>query len=121
MRVATIRQQGTGEIVVWGTVSSEECRDLVECTEEVFAGEFQTVILDLRSATFSSSEFVGAVAKLAMDARALAKSFTVRACDRAADWLAWSGLQKIARLDVFSGLEVPAGQPCPECDGADLP
>ena len=121
MHVATIRQQGTEEIVVWGAVSREECQGLVECTEEVLAGDSLTIILDLRSATFSSSEFVGAVAKLAMDARALAKSFTVRACDRAADWLAWSGLQRIARLDVFSGLKVPAGQSCREFDGADLP
>ena len=121
MHIATIRQQGTEEIVVWGDVSQEESKALVECGMEVLGGEAEAVILDLRSATFDSSEFVGAVAELAMKARALAKVFTVRACGRAADWLAWSGLQRVLRLDVFSGAKVPAGQSCSECDGDDLP
>lgn len=121
MHIATIRQQRTEEIVVWGDVSREECQDLVECGSEVLGGEAEIIILDLRSATFSSSEFVGTVAEIAMKARAVAKGFTVRACGRTADWLAWSGLQKILRLDVFSGPKVPAGQAWPECDGDDLP
>jgi len=121
VHIATIRQQGTEEIVVWGDVSREECEELAECAGEVFAGKAETVVLDLRSATFNSSEFVGAVAKLAMEARALAREFTVRASGRVADWLAWSGLQRIARLDVFSGPKMPAGRFCLECDGDDLP
>jgi anti-anti-sigma regulatory factor len=121
MHIATIRQQGTEEIIVWGDVSHKECQDLVECGSEVLGGEAATIILDLRSASFCSSEFVGAVAEIAMKARALAKEFTVRACGRTADWLAWSGLQKVLRLDVFSGPKVPAGRSWPECDGDDLP
>ncbi len=121
MHIATIRQQGTEEIVVWGDVSREECQALVECGREVLGGEAETIVLDLRSTTFSSSEFVGTVAELAMKARALAKEFTVRACGRTADWLAWSGLQKVLRLDVFSGPKVPAGHSLSECDGDDLP
>jgi len=121
MHIATIRQQGTEEIVVWGDVSPAECRDLDDCAGEALAGDAKTIILDLRSANFISSEFVGTVAKFAMDARALAKSVTIRACDHAADWLAWSGLHRIARLDVYAGPKELAGHACLDCEGDDLP
>lgn len=121
MHVATIRQQGSEEIIVWGTVSREDLPALLACGREVLAGECDAVVLDLRSATFDSSEFVGTMGELAMEARALAKTFALRASGRGADWLAWSGLQKIARLEVFSGAEVPAGRSCRECEGDDLP
>ncbi|MHC5059114.1 MAG: hypothetical protein ACYTKD_31045 [Planctomycetota bacterium] len=121
MHVATIRQQGSEEIIVWGLVAGGDLRELLACGKEILAGECDTVVLDLRSATFDSSEFVGAVAELAMEARARSKTFALRAAGRAADWQAWSGLQNIARLEVFSGSEVPVGQPCQGFEGDDLP
>jgi hypothetical protein len=121
MRLATIRQQGSVEIIVWGPVGEADLRDLLACGTETLAEACDVVVLDLRSATFDSSEFVGTVAELAMEARSAAKAFTLRASGRAADWLAWSGLQRIAKLEVFSGAEAPVGQSCREFEGDDLP
>jgi hypothetical protein len=121
MQIATIRQQGSEEIVVWGPIAREDLHSLLECCREVLAGDCSKIILDLQSATIDSSEFVGTIGELAMEARSLAKDFSLRACDRIADWLAWSGLQKIARLEVFSGSKVPAGCACEEYAGEDLP
>jgi hypothetical protein len=121
MQAALVRQRGGDELVVWGAVSDRDLEQMLAFGRELLSSREDEIALDMRSASVDGSGFVGTVAQLAMEARALAKTLVLRAAGRTADWLAWSGLQRVARLEVFSGQEPVAAGSDPSGEGDLLP
>ncbi len=88
------------ELVVRGHVAGEGLSSMLEKGRDLLDAEGGELVLDMRSASVDGSLFVGTISRLALEARAHAKTLVVRANGRVADWLVWAGLHRVARLDV---------------------
>jgi len=88
------------ELIVTGRLRTDDVELLVDWGRGLFDGDSPEAVLDLRNAVAPSTTFVGAVAQMAMEARSKSKKLIVRATGRTADWLVWSGLHRVAHLDV---------------------
>jgi hypothetical protein len=90
------------QLVVRGHVAGEGLSSVLEKGRDLLDAEGGELVLDMRSASVDGSLFVGTISRLALEARAHAKTLVVRANGRVADWLVWAGLHRVARLDVSS-------------------
>jgi hypothetical protein len=89
------------KLEVRGDLGQTELRDLLANGRRLLDGfAAERLILDMRRANTADSSFIGTVAELALEAKSRSKELVVCASGRAADWLVWAGLHKIAGLDV---------------------
>jgi len=88
------------ELIVSGQLRDADVDLIVDWGRGLLDGAGECTVLDLTNAEPPSSTFVGTLARLAMRAHARAKTLVIRAAGRTADWLVWSGLHRVAQLDV---------------------
>jgi hypothetical protein len=99
------------ELVVSGRLKIDDVDLLVDWGRGLLDSGTDEIVLDLRGAEAPSKTFVGAVAQIAMCAHTKSKTLLVKATGRTADWLVWSGLHRVARLEVQAPCEGIAIEP----------
>jgi len=104
--MATFVLEGNG-LTASGEISDDEIDELIGHGQKLLQCDAPQVLLDMRRAAQEGSSFIGAIAHLGAEARALSKSLIVRADGRMADMLVWAGLHRVVTLYV-SNSESPA-------------